>query len=63
LENFRKIVFEIRRLLVRQFWQRRGISGMPTIVLIDKIGAIRYSHIAKGLRKKPAQEKKEGHAD
>ena len=29
-------------------WKRYGIWGWPTIVLIDKRGAIRYNHIGEG---------------
>lgn len=61
--GFRKLGFEIRRFLVQQIWQRRGISGMPTIVLVDKISAIRYSHIAKRLQKSHRTKGKRAHAD
>ena len=29
-------------------WQRYGIRAWPTIVLVDKKGVIRYSHIGEG---------------
>jgi alkyl hydroperoxide reductase subunit AhpC len=29
-------------------WQRYGVRAWPTIVLVDKKGIIRYSHIGEG---------------
>lgn len=31
-----------------EIWQRYGIRAWPTIVLVDKKGIIRYSHIGEG---------------
>ena len=29
-------------------WQRYGVRAWPTIVMVDKMGIIRYSHIGEG---------------
>jgi alkyl hydroperoxide reductase subunit AhpC len=33
-------------------WKRYGIRGWPTIVLVDKKGVVRYSHIGEGAYQK-----------
>ena len=33
-------------------WKRYGIRAWPTIVLVDKKGVIRYSHIGEGAYQK-----------
>jgi len=33
-------------------WQRYGVRAWPTIVLVDKKGIIRYSHIGEGAYQK-----------
>jgi len=33
-------------------WKRYGIRGWPTIVLVDRKGVIRYSHIGEGAYQK-----------
>jgi uncharacterized membrane protein len=32
----------------QQWWKRFGVWAWPTIVLVDKKGIIRYSHIGEG---------------
>lgn len=33
-------------------WRRYGVRAWPTIVLVDKMGIIRYSHVGEGAYEK-----------
>jgi hypothetical protein len=34
--------------MIFDIWKRYGIRAWPTIVLVDKKGVVRYSHIGEG---------------